>query len=65
MRNTVNDMCGVAFIDGTPVDLVNHDNTDRNTGKSLVIFNGYGIYMADSGSGMGVEGCWVVNHQAP
>lgn len=64
------DMFGVAFQNGLPVDLVNHNNTAPN-GKSLQIFgdaagtSSYGIYMADSGSTLDVEGWWVVNHQAP
>lgn len=70
--HVVADMFGVVFVDGSPVDFVNHNNFDPNTGKSLLIFNsndlppvGYGIYMSDFGSSMDVEGWWVVNHQAP
>ncbi len=68
--HSVADMFGVAYIDGAAVDLINHNNTDPVTGKSLLIFDSglpypgsVGIYMADSGSDMDLEGWWVTNHQ--
>ena len=69
--HTVFDMFGVLFVNGTPTDLINHNNTEAN-GKSKLIFNsaeapGYpgalGIYMADNSSAMLVEGFWITNHQ--
>ncbi len=67
--HTVNDWFGIAFQNGEPVDLVNHNNTEAD-GKSKLIFNsvidpqGYGIYMSDNSSAMNVEHWSVTNHQA-
>lgn len=68
--HTVQDMFGIAYINGTAVELINHNNTDPVTGKSLLIFysglaypGSVGIYMADSGSDMDLEGWWVTHHQ--